>query len=56
MGLPFANRLAVSLGQRRPPLGRADPPGVVYFYAPGRGGEHAERFLDGFNGILQVDG
>ena len=33
-----------------------DPPGVVYFYAPGRGGEHAERFLDGFDGILQVDG
>ncbi len=33
-----------------------DPPGVVYFYAPGRGGEYAERFLDGFNGILQVDG
>ena len=36
--------------------GGADPPGVVYFYAPGRGGEHAERFLDGFKGILQVDG
>ena len=36
--------------------GGPDPPGVVYFYAPGRGGEHAERFLDGFDGILQVDG
>lgn len=36
--------------------GGADPPGVVYFYAPGRGGEHAEAFLDGFEGILQVDG
>ncbi|WP_285675131.1 IS66 family transposase, partial [Paralimibaculum aggregatum] len=34
----------------------ADPPGVVYFYAPGRGGEHAERFLEGFDGILQIDG
>lgn len=33
-----------------------DPPGVVFHYAPGRGGEHAERFLDGFEGILQVDG
>ena len=33
-----------------------DPPGVVYFYAPGRGGEHAEKFLNGFDGILQVDG
>jgi len=33
-----------------------EPPGVVYFYAPGRDGEHGEEFLDGFNGILQVDG
>ena len=36
--------------------GGADPPGVVYFYAPSRAGQHAERFLDGFEGILQVDG
>ena len=36
--------------------GGPDPPGVVYFYAPGRGGEHAEKFLKGFDGILQVDG
>ena len=36
--------------------GGPDPPGVVYFYAPGRGGKHAERFLDEFEGILQVDG
>ena len=36
--------------------GGPDPPGVMYFYAPGRGGEHAERFLEGFDGILQVDG
>jgi hypothetical protein len=35
--------------------GGADPPGVVYFYADGRGGDHAERFLDGFGGTLQVD-
>ena len=33
-----------------------DPPGVAYCYAPGRGGEHAEKFLEGFSGILQVDG
>lgn len=33
-----------------------DPPGVIYFYADGRGGIHAEEFLAGFNGILQVDG
>lgn len=32
------------------------PPGVVYFYAPGRGGENAETFLTGFDGILQLDG
>ena len=36
--------------------GGADPPGVVYFHAPSRGGQHAERFLGGFEGILQVDG
>jgi transposase len=36
--------------------GGDDPPGVVYFYAPGRHGEHAERFLSGFDGILQIDG
>ena len=33
-----------------------EPPGVVYHYAPGRGGKHAERLLDGFEGLLQVDG
>lgn len=33
-----------------------DPPGVTYHYAPGRGGEHAETFLQGFVGVLQVDG
>ena len=32
-----------------------DPPGVVYFYADGRAGRHAEAFLDGFSGTLQVD-
>ncbi|MEY8841496.1 IS66 family transposase [Cribrihabitans sp. XS_ASV171] len=36
--------------------GGDDPPGVVYFYAPGRHGKHAERFLTGFDGILQIDG
>src|SRR6056297_3354450 len=36
--------------------GGADPPGVVFFYAPGRGGENAERVLRGFDGILQLDG
>lgn len=32
------------------------PPAVAYSYAPGRGAEHAAKLLDGFNGILQVDG
>jgi transposase len=36
--------------------GGADPPIVVYHYAPGRSGEHAERMLEGFEGVLQVDG
>ncbi len=38
------------------PWGGADPPAVVYRYAPGRGAEHALRHLAGFAGILQVDG
>ncbi len=36
--------------------GGSDPPGVVYFYGDGRGGKHAEAFLAGFSGTLQVDG
>ena len=36
--------------------GGADPPGVVYTYAPGRGAEHAKAVLEGFSGVLQVDG
>ena len=36
--------------------GGADPPGVVFFYAPGRGGQNAETFLSGFDGVLQLDG
>lgn len=38
------------------PWGGAAPPGVAFTYAPGRGGLHAERILQGFGGILQVDG
>ena len=38
------------------PWGGDDPPGVVFTYAPGRSGEHAEAMLAGFEGILQVDG
>jgi transposase len=35
------------------PWGGMAPPGVVFTYAPGRGGQHAERILQGFGGILQ---
>ncbi len=38
------------------PRGGTAPPGVAFTYAPGRGGQHAERILQGFGGILQVDG
>jgi transposase len=38
------------------PWGSSDPPAVVYAYAPGRGGIHAVKLLDGFTGVLQVDG
>ena len=45
-----------ALARDERPWAGPDPPGVVFFYAPGRGGCHAERFLEGFNGILPVDG
>ena len=38
------------------PWGGNDPPAVAYAYAPGRGSEHAIALLDGFSGVLQVDG
>ena len=38
------------------PWGSLTPPAVIYFYAPGRGGKYVEMLLEGFSGILQVDG
>lgn len=38
------------------PWGGADPPAVVYVYAPDRKAERPIAHLDGFTGILQVDG
>jgi len=38
------------------PWGGTDPPAVAYRYAPGRGAEHATALLEGFCGVLQVDG
>jgi len=36
--------------------GGGDPTGVVFTYAPDRAGKNAERILQGFDGILQLDG
>ncbi|MFG1185983.1 MULTISPECIES: IS66 family transposase [Xanthobacter] len=38
------------------PWGGTDPPAVAYVYAPDRKGERPVAHLDGFSGILQVDG
>jgi transposase len=38
------------------PWGGSDPPGVAYVYAPDRKAERPIAHLDGFKGILQVDG
>jgi hypothetical protein len=32
------------------------PPAVAYTYLPGRSGPHGAKLLDGFKGVLQVDG
>ena len=33
-----------------------DPPGVVYRYAPGRGGKYGAELMEGFSGTVQLDG
>ena len=38
------------------PWGGTDPPAVVYTYAPGRGGEHLDKLLADYRGIVQCDG
>lgn len=45
-----------ALARDERPFAGTAPPGVVFRYAPGRGGEHAEQMLIGFDGVLQVDG
>jgi transposase len=37
------------------PFGGPDPPAALFFYSRDRSGEHPERHLDGFTGILQAD-
>jgi transposase len=38
------------------PWGGPDPPAVVYTHAPGRGGEHLEKLLANYRGIVYCDG
>src|SRR5215467_5452094 len=38
------------------PWGGTDPPAVAYTYASGRGGEHLEKLLANYRGIVQCDG
>lgn len=38
------------------PWGGGDPPAVAYVYAPDRKAERPKAHLDGFHGVLQVDG
>jgi hypothetical protein len=44
------------LGNRNRPWRGTGPPAVVYSYAPGRGGEHLEKLLANYRGIVQCDG
>lgn len=37
------------------PFGGADPPAALFFCSRDRSGEHPERHLEGFTGILQAD-
>jgi transposase len=37
------------------PFGGCDPPAAVFFYSRDRAGEHPQRHLQGYGGILQAD-
>ena len=37
------------------PFGGRAPPAAVFYYSPDRGGEHPERHLAGYSGIMQAD-
>ena len=37
------------------PFGGPDPPAVVFFYSRDRGGEHPERHMAGYAGLMQAD-
>jgi transposase len=47
-------RLWVYVGDDAP-FGGRDPPAAVFFYSPDRTGEHPERRLAGYAGVLQAD-
>jgi transposase len=53
-GKTHTGRLWVVVRDDRP-FGGPDPPVAVYFYSPDRRGEHPQRFLEGYSGILQAD-
>ena len=38
------------------PHGSSQPPGAVFFYSPDRKGEHPQRHLKAFSGLLHADG
>ena len=52
--MPIDNMWALVRDDR--PWGGPDPPGVVFRYAPGRGGKHGDELLKGFSGTVQIDG
>jgi transposase len=37
------------------PFAGPDPPAAAFFYSPDRGGEHPERHLAGYAGVMQAD-
>jgi transposase len=37
------------------PFGGLDPPAAAFFYSPDRGGEHPERHLARYVGLMQAD-
>ena len=53
-GKTRTGRLWVMVRDDRP-FGGPDPPVAVYFYSPDRRGEHAQRFLADYTGLLQAD-
>ncbi len=53
---PDQDRPVLAYAHDERPWGGADPPGVTYLYAPDRNAEQPIRHLEGFSGMLQVDG